>query len=205
MIHYLDDFLVVIPDGNSGEKYRRIFNDLCSDTGFSIKEPKNEEGPVASFAGFELDTQVMVIQLPAKKLMKASHIIQNAKTLRYLSLLELQQITEYLNFITTVILLGRTSLHRLYNMELYYPPGIWYTKRRVSPEAQKDLDWWANTLSHVPARSMALKTLDVIYAWSDAASTKGLGAFYTSLMQPTPTYNSAFSIRENLSYTMKSE
>jgi len=79
-------------------------------------------------------------------------------------------------------------------MELYYPPGILYAKQRVSREAQKDLDWWANALSHAPAMSIALKTREDIYAWSDAASTKGLEAFYTSLMQPTPTYNSAFSI-----------
>ena len=42
---------------------------------------------------------------------------------RAASLIELQQITGYLNFISTVVPLGRTFLRRLYNMQLYFPLG----------------------------------------------------------------------------------
>lgn len=81
--------------------------------GLAIKIAKNEEGRLATFAGFELDTQCMVIRLPQKKLTKARQIVQKAIEQNSLSLLDIQRITRYLNFLTTVIPLGRTFLQRL--------------------------------------------------------------------------------------------
>lgn len=111
-----------------------------------------------------------------------------------ISLLELQKITGYLAFASTVVPLGRTFLRRLYNMQLYFPPGSGYHRWHISNEACKDLAWWAEVLSQAPQRSIALQNREIICTWSDAASTKGLGAYYTCPSQPYPQPNSVLSI-----------
>ena len=67
---------------------------------------KNEEGKVASFGGVELETHKMLIQLPTKKLGKARIIVESALAATSLSLIDLQRITGFLNFITVVVPLG---------------------------------------------------------------------------------------------------
>jgi len=121
VIHYLDDFLIVLPATQSPAHGGAIFATTCHALGLSIKESKNEEGKVASFGGVELYTGRMVVRLPSKKLEKARAIVSKAMEMTSFLLLDLQKITGYLNFIAIVVPLGRTFLRRLYNIELYFP------------------------------------------------------------------------------------
>ena len=194
VVHYLDDFLIVLPPEHTLERYTEVFTRLSTEVGLSIKLAKNEQGRVARFGGFELDTGRMVIRLPQKKLVKVHKIVQDASQLDSLTLLDIQRITGYLNFLSTVIPLGRGFLRPLYNMELYFPPAPRGTRRRLSGKARKDLVWWSRVLQNTPERSIATRMREVIMAWSDAASTKGLGAFYISTTQTSPHPESAFSI-----------
>jgi len=57
IIHYLDDFLIVLPPPSEPIKYTTVFARLCEEVGLRIKESKNEEGTRVSFAGIELDTR----------------------------------------------------------------------------------------------------------------------------------------------------
>jgi len=127
----------------------------------------------------------MVIRLPAKKQLKAESMIEAFTIKRSASLLELQKITGYLNFVSTVVPLSQTFLLRLYNMQLYFPPGSRHCKRHISSEAQKDLVWWAKALASSPERSIAAQTREIVSTWSDAASTKGLGAIILVSRNPT--------------------
>ena len=68
VVHYLDDFLIVLPEKQDLSQYSSIFSRLCSELGLSLKRSKNEEDNMASFGGVEFDTERMVIRLPAKKL-----------------------------------------------------------------------------------------------------------------------------------------
>ena len=110
IIHYLDDFLMILPPNSQLERYTTIFTRLCYEVGLRIKESKNEEGTVVCSAGIELGTRLMVIRLPTKKLLKARSIIQCTTERTSVSLLELQRITGYLNFVSTVVPLGRTFI-----------------------------------------------------------------------------------------------
>lgn len=74
--------------------------------GLLIKESKNKEGNVTSFAGLELDTQAIVIRLPEKKLLKAREIIGMTSKRESLRLLEIQKNTGNLNFASAVVPLG---------------------------------------------------------------------------------------------------
>ena len=182
IIHYLDDFLIVLPSSQNPESYSSKFSHLCSLVGLKIKVAKNEEGKIASFGGVELDTNKMVIRLPSKKLEKARTIIESAHTATSLSLIELQRITGFLNFVTVVVPLGRTFLRRLYNMELHFPDNGAQgrnCRRRITREAHQDLKWWQQLLASAPERSIQVERRDIVALWSDASGTKGLGAFYT--------------------------
>ena len=194
VIHYLDDFLLVLPPCANPELHSKTFSILCKEVGLTIKLSKNEERTVVSFAGIEFDTQRMAIRLPEKKLHKARTMIEQAAKRKSLSLLEIQNIIGYLNFVSTVIPLGRTFLRRLYNMELYFPLGSRHQPRRISGAVKKDIAWWAKALSLVPERSIAYAERERIRVWSDTASTKGLGAFYLREHQVHPQPDAAFSI-----------
>ena len=64
-------------------------------------------------------------------------------------------------------------------MQLYFTQGKKQRRRRLSAEAQKDLAWWAKVLLLAPERSIQVQKRDIVFLWSDAAGTKGLGVFYT--------------------------
>ena len=142
---------MILPPAAPVKVYTEAFSKLCCVVGLAIKTKKNVEGQVASFAGFELDTQTMTIRLPAKKLTKARHLVRNAIEQNSLSLVDIQRITGCLNFLTTLVPLGRTFLRRLYNMERYFPPEGRNFKRRLSCEAKRDLSWWNQILEKHPS------------------------------------------------------
>jgi len=180
IIHSLNNFLLVLDPGaiTNLKKSSEIITTLCEQVGLSIKTSKNEEGTTVSFTGLVLDTGNIVTRLPDKKLQKAHKVISEAGNSRSLLLLDIPKLTGYLNFISSVVPLGRTFLRRLYNMELYFPPQeAKYYKRRISGEAHKDLAWWSEALRHLPERSIATRRRKLIRAWSDAASTLGLGGY----------------------------
>jgi len=130
---------------------------MCSLVGLTRKVAKNEEGKLASFGGVELDTDKMLIRLPTRKLEKARIIVESAHGATSISLIDLQRITGFLNFVTGVIPLGRTFLRRLYNMELNFPQhGTQGSncRRRITREAYQDLRWWQRVLPRAPERSI---------------------------------------------------
>ena len=131
IIHYLDDFLIVIPASENPDHCSQTWASLCRQVGLTIKDSKNEQGSVASFTGLEFNSRGMIIQRPQKILAKARTIIEKMRKLRSASLLDTQKITSYLNFLSTVVPPGRTLLRRLYNMELYFPSGGRHTRRRL--------------------------------------------------------------------------
>ena len=68
IVHYLHDFLAILPPHGNPDAYGKRFAELCGTVGLSIKESKSEEGTTVDFGGVEIDTGKMVIRLPAKKL-----------------------------------------------------------------------------------------------------------------------------------------
>jgi len=118
LINYLDDLLLVLPLGWELHRYSDVFSELFARVGLLIKVTKNEEGSIPSFAGIEIDTDTMVIPLSTKKLQKAQDLVQNAIARRSAMLLELRKITGYVNFVSSVVPLGRTFVPLLHTIEL---------------------------------------------------------------------------------------
>ena len=209
VIHYLDDSLIVLSANGNMNRYSRLFSKICEEVGLTIKEAKSEERTVASFSGVELDTAKMIIRLPTRKLVKAKKLFAAAVNTDALTLLELQTLTGFLNFICIVTPLGRTFVRRLYNMQIYFPARGGQHRRRISSEASKDLRWWLVALAIEPEQSIKRRDRETISLWSDAAGRKRLGTFYMDSSQnkggggkpdtrqnfcPTPLPSAAFSI-----------
>jgi len=150
----LDDFLIIHPGQQSPEIYSKHFQVLAAAVGLSIKESKNEQGKVVCFAGLELDTEQMVVRLPRSKLEKSRRTIEDPTKATSISLLELQKITGFLNFLGIITPLGRAFLRRLYNMQLFCPAHSRHYRRQISSEARKDLNWWHRLLAVGPERSI---------------------------------------------------
>ena len=63
-------FADVLTPAKDMTSYTSIFSNLCEQVGLSIKTAKNVQGQIATFAGVELNTKLMVVRLPSKKLEK---------------------------------------------------------------------------------------------------------------------------------------
>jgi len=178
VVYYLDIFLIIVPQEQNPGTYSKRFTEPSEAVGLAIKVAKNEEGRVASFGGIEVDTERMVIRFPQKKLTLALIVVQNAIKATSLSLVELQRLTGYLNFVATGVPFGRTFLRRLYNIQLYFPTE-WRRKwSRISSEAHKDLAWWLGALKLEPERAILRQRRRIVTMWSDASGSKGVGAYY---------------------------
>lgn len=179
VVHYLDDFIVLLPPESTWEPASALFQQLAGDLGLKVKTEKNEQGRLVSFGGVLVDTEKMVVRLPPEKRTKGLYLISQHESAESISLFDLQQLTGFLNFITIVVPLGRAFLRRLYNLELFFPASK-YACRRISTEARKDLTWWKDLLS----TSMEVERLFLPMArkefamWTDAAGTKGIGGYY---------------------------
>jgi len=180
IVHYLDDFLIILPPATTTDLniYSTRFSKLCQEVGLFIKVSKNWEGMIASSGGMEMDTENMVIRLLERKLLKAWQLVQNAIDQAFVTLLKLQKLMRYLNFIAMAIPLGRTFLWCLFNMQLYFLTERSYYRRRTLSESQRDLTWWQKVLAITPVRSIRKESRKTILMWSDAAGTKSLGGFY---------------------------
>ena len=192
-IHYLDDILIILPHQCNCESYSRIFSELSTRVGLSIKESKSEQETVASFGGVEFDTEHMVIRLPIWKLNKAQNLVETAMSQNSISLLELQTLTGYLNFVSIVAPLGRTFLRRLYNMQLYFPVGKSRHRGRISGQGILDLRWWLDALERKSERSIQKPEREVISLWTDAASTRVLGGYYIDVRKTASAVNNTWT------------
>ena len=78
VIHILDDFLKFSPSIEEGHLIQSAWRSLCETLGWPIAEEKTE-GPVQilTFAGIELDTDLMISRLPVEKLRRYSGMIRD--------------------------------------------------------------------------------------------------------------------------------
>jgi hypothetical protein len=194
VIHYLDDFLLIAPPGTDWRALDAIFMESASALGLRIKTAKNQQGTVAEFGGFTIDTVQFNVTLPSTKLLKAREMLRpflspsKATRKNNLTRQELESLTGYLSFISYVVPLGRTFIRRLYNMLLYFPPHHRHSTRRISSEALKDIQWWSQILESPPSRSIPLPNAPpppTIRAFSDASGLKGLGGYFLTADQTT--------------------
>ncbi|KAL8635332.1 MAG: hypothetical protein Q9228_007165, partial [Teloschistes exilis] len=63
ILHYLDDFLAVLPPGGDAMTFSTQFDNLCGRLGLKVNQKKDRMGTKAEFLGIEIDTEVMMAKL----------------------------------------------------------------------------------------------------------------------------------------------
>lgn len=178
--HILDDFLFVGPSN-----YDRCLLDLnkflnmAKDIGIPIKQEKTVlPCTTLNFVGIEIDSILMEKRLPSDKLIKISGLLEEFKTRRKVTLVELQSLIGLLNFACSVVTPGRTFIRRLIDLTvgLKHPSH----KRRLNKEARADLHAWSSFIQHFNGKSMFLPDVWLnstsLHLFTDA-SNSGYGGY----------------------------
>lgn len=131
-----------------------------------------------SFVDIEIDSILMGKRLPSDKLTKISNLLEEFKTRRKVTLVELQSLIGLLNFACSVVTPGRTFLRRLIDLTvgLKHPDH----KRRLNKEARADLHAWSLFIQHFNGKSIFLSDVWLTSASLDLftdASNSGFGGY----------------------------
>ena len=116
MLHYLNDFFVILSPHDNVIIYIRQFNQLYNDLGLRVNYNKNVIRIIADFLSIEFNSILMQTRLSLDKLNKARNIIKNL--LKRLSILyrELDSAIGFLLFIAKIIISKRVFFQRFYNV-----------------------------------------------------------------------------------------
>ena len=119
----------------------------------------------------------MEARLPKDKLEKGQKMISEFMTKEKVTLTELQSLTGFLNFTTSVILPGRPFLRKLINLS----KGLrkHYYKARLTKEVKRDLSIWLEFLNSYNGASFFIEEqwveAEKLHLYTDAAKSLGYG------------------------------
>ena len=121
VINYLDDYLFAHYFKNLCDNQVVVFLEICHKIGLPVADDKTFSGTeLLIFLGFLLDTSNQIIGIPREKLVKGINMINSLLLLelkpkrhRKVTILQLQQLCGFLNFLSRAIIPGRTFT-RLY-------------------------------------------------------------------------------------------
>lgn len=91
------------------------------------------------------------------------------------TLLELQQLTGYLQFCFQVIPLSKSFICALYNFQSSFNSNL--TMRRIPFQAQKDIKWWSCMAVEWNGIRFISPSRAEIHVHTDASGKKGIGGY----------------------------
>jgi hypothetical protein len=144
--------------------------------------PEKTEGPrqLLTFLGIELDTIAQVARLPQDKLDKGLQLVRDMGSRRRASLRELQSLTGFLNFTTSVVLPGKPFLRKLINLMKGLRKHFY--KARITQEVKVDLALWEQFLSEYNGVSFFMEeewlASSKLHLYTDASTTLGYGLLF---------------------------
>ena len=153
-MNYLDDYLFVVLLQRLCNTQLDAFLHICNQIGLPISIDKTVRATtLLTFLGFLIDTINQVVLIPAEKITRAINMITfildktlTAKTSK-ITVLQLQRVCGFLNFIGRAIVSGRAFTRRLYarleNNNLRPHHHV-----RVTSEMKLDLRMWLQFLNH---------------------------------------------------------
>ena len=164
--HILDDFLFVGPPHyNTCLSHLKKFLTMADALGVPMKPDKTVlPCTTITFVGIELDSVLMEKRLPAEKLIKIRHLLQDFKTRRKVKLVELQSLIGLLNFACSVVTPGRTFLRRIIDLTLGLQQP--HHRRRLDGEARADLEACSTFVDHFNGKSMFLPDRSSLQCYS---------------------------------------
>ena len=149
-VNYLDDFLFVALLQGACNNQVRLFLWICEEINFPVAMEKTFWGTTClTFLGMLIDTVNQCVSIPMEKVLRAVAMIENvlSKSSKKMTILQLQKICGFLNFLRKCVVPGRAFTRRLYahtagnNLKPYH-------HIKVNSEIRKDLETWLVFLRH---------------------------------------------------------
>jgi len=181
VVHYLDDFLIVLPKGSNWKSAVRIFDETAEELGLRIKTSKNREGEITDFVGFELDSKRMVARLAPEKLEKTRMLVTKWVDKETISVKELEILLGKLDRASHVVPVGKTHCRRLIALQEQCSPTARNRESKslkISDEAREELEWWKNTLPTSPHIKVLPSNRKTIEVFTSGSGFKGMGGYY---------------------------
>ena len=176
VLHYLDDFLFVIPKLQEASEVRRIAEDTFRDLGVPVAAHKTE-GPAlqVSFLGFLLDTERFQLRLPVEKLGRMRELVDGWHTRRSCRKRELESLLGSLSHAAVAVRPGRLFLRHLFRRLSSVSKPYHFVHLNV--DARVELAWWSFFLREWNGVSLIQEHgRPVLHVFSDASGSFGCGA-----------------------------
>ena len=161
----------------------RFFLDLCSNINFPVALDKTTWGStIIIFLGLLIDTERQVVCIPVEKAEKALRLIGRiqASKKHKATVLQIQQLAGFLNFLCRAIVPGRAFTARLYGLILHKLQPHHHV--RIPVDVRKDLELWNKSLLNPTAETFCRPFMDFLdwmaedlLMFSDASKSKNLG------------------------------
>ena len=142
IVHYIDDFLIVVKNREEAMKQREKAESLCEKLDVPLAHDKSE-GPVTklTFLGIEIDTMTMTARLPEEKLSELHTLVGNWGTRTHANISELKSLEGVLQWCTKVVRPGRACLERIRQF-IKEHSRISEGPHRLNEEVMRDIGWW---------------------------------------------------------------
>ena len=184
LINYLDDFLFAALFRLSCNNQVKVFLEVCDLIAFPVSMEKTFWATTKlTFLGLLIDTINQWVCVPVDKVTKAVELIESIldKKSKKVTLLQLQKVCGFLNFLGRCVIPGRAFTRRLYtytaNDKLKPHHHI-----RINAEMRSDLLMWLTFLQHPSVFCRPFLDFsnwlvaDEIDMFSDASGKIGMGA-----------------------------
>ena len=150
LLNYLDDYLFAALHKLICNGQLQTFLNVCAAINFPVSIDKTFWGTTSiTFLGFLIDTVKQLVMVPTDKIDKARTMIEAIMTSRRrkATVLQIQKLTGFLNFLCRCIIPGRAFTRRMYGL-IANPNLKQHHHVRVPVEIIKDLEMWKTFLSH---------------------------------------------------------
>lgn len=181
VLHYLDDFLFVGPEGSRVcLALLQTMERVCAAFGVPLA-PEKTEGPrtVIKFLGVTIDSERMECRLPEDKLVDLKAVVHAARLSRKMRLREIQSLLGKLNFACRIIPMGRVFCRRLAMATAGTVVPTHFV--RLSSAIREDLSIWSVFLNQFNGRSLIQKapvSNGELELFTDASGSVGFGAYF---------------------------
>ena len=185
LVNYLDDFLFIALLKLLCNSHVREFLQICQKINFPVSEEKTFWGTmVLTFLGMLIDTINQTVSIPHDKICKGQALIDEILdgNKKKLTVLQIQKICSFLNFLCRSIVPGRAFTRRMYALTAGKPNLKKHHHVRLNNETKLDLTMWRHFLNHPSAFCRPFMDFTQTFQanetdfYSDASGGIGMGA-----------------------------
>ena len=185
--NYLDDFLFVAFLALVCNNQIQTFLDTCEQIRFPVSVEKTFwASSRMTFLGFLIDSYLQRVCIPVEKISKGLNMISFALDKKKITVLQLQKLCGFLNFLCRCVVPGRAFTRRMYS--LFNSKLKPHHHIKLPADVKLDLQVWVKFLTHPNVYSRPfidfseVLVADVMDFYSDASKNPklGFGAKYES-------------------------